>query len=338
MLLTLSLLGLCLVSTPAEARELTSRERAYSRALGKLLDLKPKSTKGLTSKSGARGVQVRFLGLDVTRLHFRSSQAARRFVKRRSRERSGRQRVALKGQEILVLRGARLSNPAFATRAVKAGWDASVRSPSKPTKDGLLGPLDAKEAAEKARIAAKPTGKETPLRPAKPRTAGSAQPTRVAPQPTVPQPPAQEQVLPSTPRELQRAGVGPRGLTPIEGGPKGAAPRRAPRKPAAPRGFDLSGDWATLSRGRIAFRRTGYTKGADHYEVLCVDFDRPCPPLAATFSGRRLSLRSNKGALAEFLWVPSNVGGGRFVYLSGARDLLPGRTSAFWRAPKVLAR
>lgn len=316
-LVVVSLLGLCLVSGRAEARELSKRERAYSRALGKLLDLKPKATKALTSKTGAQGVQVRFLGLDVTRLHFRSAQAARRFAKRRSREKSGRQRVALKGQEILVLRGPRLSNPLFSKRAVKAGWDASVRSPSKPTKGGILGPLDAQEAKEaEAKLARKPMrGTKTPkLR--DPSQDLVAPPIPLADLPTVGG---------AAPVRSKRIGLDPGGT-------------RGPRKPAArraTRGLDLSGRWQTLGRGQITFRRTGQTKTTELYEVLCVDFDRPCPPLVGSLAGRRLILRpaDGKGRQVEYLWTPGKVGG-RFVRVSGAPDLLPRGTNAFWQAPK----
>jgi hypothetical protein len=321
--LTASLLGLCLVSSQADARELTRGERSYSRTLGKLLRLKPKGTKALTSKTGARGVKVRFLGLDVTRLHFRSAQAAARFAKRRSREKSGRQRVALRGQEILVLRGPRLSNAAFSERAVKAGWDASVRSPSKPTKDGLLGPLDAKEAREKAAEAKQRLGGLA----SKPKDPSASKGKDSVAPPIPPQAPetkvAQDLTLPRLPgAQLPSVGQGPRS------GPRKVAP--------APRGIDLAGYWQTLGPGRIYFRRTGQTKTSDVYEVICVDFDRPCPPLIGSFSGRRLTLRpaSGKGRQVEYLWVPGKASGGRFAFLSGSRQQLPAGTGAFWRATK----
>lgn len=335
-LLTAALLGLCLAPAQAGERKLSSRERAYARALGRLLDLKPKSVKPLTSKSGARGVQVRFLGLDVTRLHFRSGQAARRFAQRRSREKAGRQRVALRGQEILVLRGARLSNQAYATRAVKAGWDASPRSPSKPSKGGLLGPLDARELEAKeseeraeAQVLAARRKRTRPAPKPSPGAKGApGKAPRVAQEGLV-TPPSVEVEVPSVatgPRQQRKIGLDA-GLTP------GSQAQTTPAARPA-RGQDLQGRWATLGPGRIVFRRTGYTKDADLYEVLCLDFERPCAPLVGSLVGRRLTLRpaSGKGQAVEYLWTPAKVGG-RFVRLSGSRTLLPSGTNAFWRAP-----
>ena len=327
LLVVASLLGLCLVPSQAEAREPSSRERTYSRTLGKLLDLKPKGVKALTSKSGAQGVQVRFLGLDVTRLHFRSPQAARAFAKRRSREKSGRQRVGVRGQEILVLRGPRLSNAAFSKRALKAGWAASVRSPSKPTKGGILGPLDAQEAEKEAEKEAEEASARLAAKPKRPSSAKGAPKTPIL------RDPSQDLVPPPIPgAELPTVGEGPRRMRRIGLDP-GAAPGSAARRTPAARGLDLNGRWETLGRGRITFRRTGQTKTAEVYEVLCVDFDRPCAPLVGSLVGRRLTLRSadGKGRQAEYLWTPAKIGG-RFVRVSGSRELLPRGTNAFWRA------
>ncbi len=328
LLVVASLLGLCLVPSQAEAREPSSRERTYSRTLGKLLDLKPKGVKALTSKSGAQGVQVRFLGLDVTRLHFRSPQAARAFAKRRSREKSGRQRVGVRGQEILVLRGPRLSNAAFSKRALKAGWAASVRSPSKPTKEGILGPLDAQEAKQEAEEASAKLAAK-PKRPSSPKSSPKG-----APKTPIQRDPSQALVPPPIPgAELPTVGEGPRRMRRIGLDP-GVTPGPARGAPAA-RGLDLSGRWQTLGRGRVTFRRTGQTKTAEVYEVLCVDFDRPCAPLVGSLVGRRLTLRSSAitSRQVEYLWTPGKVGG-RFVRVSGSSELLPSGTTAFWRAPQ----
>ncbi|MBL4844561.1 MAG: hypothetical protein JKY65_03465 [Planctomycetes bacterium] len=302
----LGVLALLLLAGSVDARELTQGERAYARTLGKLLKLRPTAPKALSSRSGSRGVKVAFLGLSVSRLHFSSAKAARKFAIKRSKGKNPRQRISLRKQEVLVLRGARLSNRAFARRAIAAAWDASVSSPSVvQAARGLLAPLGGKLV-----------GKKEPTLSSKPTLA------------PLPPHPRLKKAPPST-LNLRR---GPQFKTDLLGSPN-RAPVVARGRLANADGLDLRGSWETLGRGRIRFHFTGKTKVSNQYEVVFLDFDRPTPPLVGTLSGKRLTLRraSGGGATVTFIWSPSKAGG-RFVRVGSPRGLLPSNTGAFWRS------
>jgi hypothetical protein len=312
----LSLLALLLLLGPAEGRELTRGERAYARTLGKLLELKPTKPRGLTSRSGAKGLQVGFLGLSVSRLHFSSKQAARKFARKRSREKNPRQRISLRKQEVLILRGTRLSNAAFARRAVSAAWKASANSPSvKGSSEGLLGPIAAKKEAKEA--APKPTEATK---------AGRADEPIPSPPPAKKPPPVEVIKI-----EFEHK-VGDLGRV-VQRGPARPSKSRVAKRIVRPDGLDLTGRWGNLGRGRINFRFTGQTKTSDSYEVLFMDFDRSTAPLVGVLTGRRLTLQaaSGKGAIVTFVWRPSGAGG-RFVRVGSPRGVLPRNTGTFWRS------
>ena len=150
------------LTAQATARPLSERELHYATAVESLLGAPLLEREGLSSRSGAAGVRLRFADLTLVRLRFPSPAEAEAYAARPELARQAQrrvQRVEVRQDEVVLAGGAFLAEPAQARLVLSYAWGASLDPPS----------------AVQLPSAKRARGGAIPLRPRRPASVASAQ-------------------------------------------------------------------------------------------------------------------------------------------------------------------